>query len=90
MAFSSVTENNPSPDDVHLLAEVKEHVRSAQYAALKAVNTERVGLCWDIGPMIVERRRDGPVITMTEWEPRAFACLERTEKVIGQLLHGIK
>lgn len=40
----------------HLLAEVKERVRSAQYAALKAVNTELVGLYWDIGRMIVERQ----------------------------------
>jgi UDP-N-acetylglucosamine:LPS N-acetylglucosamine transferase len=40
----------------HLLAEVKERVRSAQYAALKAVNTELVGLYWDIGRMIAERQ----------------------------------
>jgi predicted nuclease of restriction endonuclease-like (RecB) superfamily len=35
---------------------VKERVRSAQYAALKAVNTELVGLYWDLGRMIVERQ----------------------------------
>jgi predicted nuclease of restriction endonuclease-like (RecB) superfamily len=35
---------------------VKELVRSAQYAALKAVNTELVGLYWDLGRMIVERQ----------------------------------
>lgn len=35
---------------------VKERVRSAQYAALKAVNSELVGLYWDIGRMIVERQ----------------------------------
>ena len=39
-----------------LLAEVKERVRTAQYAALKAVNTELVGLYWDIGRMIAERQ----------------------------------
>ena len=39
-----------------LLASVKERVRSAQYAALKAVNTELIGLYWDIGRMIVERQ----------------------------------
>lgn len=50
--------NNLGPDYVHLLVEVKERVRSAQYAALKAVNTELVGLYWDIGRMIVERQRD--------------------------------
>ena len=41
-----------------LLTSVKERVRSAQYAALKAVNTELVGLYWDIGRMIVERQVD--------------------------------
>jgi predicted nuclease of restriction endonuclease-like (RecB) superfamily len=39
-----------------LLANVKERIRSAQYAALKAVNTELVGLYWDLGRMIVERQ----------------------------------
>jgi len=38
------------------LKAVKERVRSAQYAALKVVNTELVGLYWDIGRMIVERQ----------------------------------
>ena len=38
------------------LTAVKERVRNAQYAALKAVNTELVGLYWDIGRMIVERQ----------------------------------
>ena len=41
---------------VHLLSEVKERIRLAQYAALKAVNTELVGLYWDIGRMISERQ----------------------------------
>lgn len=45
------------PEDyAALLTRVKERVRSAQYAALKAVNTELVGLYWDIGRMIVERQ----------------------------------
>jgi predicted nuclease of restriction endonuclease-like (RecB) superfamily len=43
-------------DYSQLLAEVKERVRSAQFAALKAVNTELVGLYWDLGRMIVERQ----------------------------------
>lgn len=43
-------------DYAHLLTEVKERVRSAQYAALKAVNVELVGLYWDIGRLIVERQ----------------------------------
>ncbi len=56
--MSELNKNNPGPDYPHLLAEVKERVRSAQYTALKAVNTELVGLYWDIGRMIVERQRD--------------------------------
>ena len=47
---------NLPKDYAGLLALVKERVRSAQYAALKAVNTELVGLYWDIGRMIVERQ----------------------------------
>ncbi len=39
-----------------LLASVKESLRLAQYAALKAVNTELVGLYWVIGRMIVDRQ----------------------------------
>ena len=45
-------------DYAALLAEVKERVRSAQYAALKAVNKELVGLYWDIGRLIVSRQAD--------------------------------
>lgn len=45
-------------DYFQLLSAVKERVRSAQYAALKAVNSELVGLYWDIGRMIVERQAD--------------------------------
>jgi len=45
-------------DYAQLLSAVKERVRAAQYAALKAVNTELVGLYWDIGRMIVERQAD--------------------------------
>jgi hypothetical protein len=56
--MNELNKNNPGPDYAHLLAAVKERVRSAQYTALKAVNTELVGLYWDIGRMIVERQRD--------------------------------
>jgi len=46
-----------SPNDYRqLFIEVKERVRNAQYQALKAVNTELVGLYWDIGRMIAERQ----------------------------------
>ncbi|KAB2834184.1 MAG: DUF1016 domain-containing protein [Candidatus Brocadia sp.] len=41
-----------------LLSEVKERVRAAQYAALKAVNKELVTLYWDIGCLIVSRQAD--------------------------------
>lgn len=47
----------PLPSDYgQFLSAVKERVRTAQYAALKAVNTELVGLYWDLGRMIVERQ----------------------------------
>jgi len=50
-------EITPLPADyTHLLAEVKERIRSAQVAALRAVNTELVGLYWDLGRMIVDRQ----------------------------------
>jgi len=37
-------------------AEIKDRVRKAQYAALKSVNKQLVGLYWDIGRIIVERQ----------------------------------
>lgn len=40
-----------------LLLSVKERVATAQYAALKVVNKELVGLYWDIGQMILERQK---------------------------------
>jgi predicted nuclease of restriction endonuclease-like (RecB) superfamily len=40
-----------------LLIEVKERIRSAQYAALKAVNHELIALYWDIGMLIVDRQQ---------------------------------
>ena len=51
-----MSRNMPS-DYAGLLAEVKERVRAARYAALKAVNKELVGLYWDIGRMIAERQK---------------------------------
>ena len=44
-------------DYAELLAEVKERVRAAQYAAFRAVNKELVGLYWDIGRMIAEKQK---------------------------------
>lgn len=46
-------------DYAAFLTAVKDRVRTAQYAALKSVNTELVGLYWDIGRMIVERQSGG-------------------------------
>jgi predicted nuclease of restriction endonuclease-like (RecB) superfamily len=40
-----------------LLAVVKARIQSAQYAALRAVNKELVGLYWDIGRLIAERQQ---------------------------------
>jgi len=54
--MTELNKPNPSPDYAHLLAEVKERFRSAQNAAPKAVNTELVGLYWDIGRMIAQRQ----------------------------------
>jgi len=39
-----------------LLREIKARIRSAQYAALRAVNRELIQLYWDIGRLIVERQ----------------------------------
>jgi len=56
------TDNRPKKDMAkpgdypHLLSEIKERIRSAQYEALKAVNKELVGLYWDIGRLLVERQ----------------------------------
>jgi predicted nuclease of restriction endonuclease-like (RecB) superfamily len=50
---------NPSTseDYKNLLVEVKQRIRSAQYEALKAVNTQLISLYWDIGKTIVTRQQ---------------------------------
>ena len=40
-----------------LLADIKQRVRAAQYAALKVVNEELIKMNWDIGKMITERQK---------------------------------
>jgi predicted nuclease of restriction endonuclease-like (RecB) superfamily len=51
--------NNPIADDYrHLLMEVQQRIRAAQYDALKAVNREMLNLYWDIGKMIVSRQQN--------------------------------
>ena len=44
-------------DYIKLLAQIKERIRTAQYAALRAVNKELIALYWDIGQMIVTRQQ---------------------------------
>ena len=45
------------PDNYsEFLLELKARIRSAQYAALKAVNKELISLYWDIGELIVTRQ----------------------------------
>ena len=39
-----------------LLAELKNRIHTAQYAALRAVNKELIALYWDIGRLIDERQ----------------------------------
>ncbi len=52
------TRKTAAPKDYPaLLADVKARIQSAQYAALRAVNKELVGLYWDIGRLIVERQQ---------------------------------
>ncbi|MEH1870387.1 PDDEXK nuclease domain-containing protein [Nostoc sp.] len=50
--------NSISDDYIHLLMEVQQRIRSAQYEALKAVNREMISLYWDIGQMIVIKQQD--------------------------------
>lgn len=52
----NTSKQNIPKNYISLLTEIKERIRSAQYAALKAVNKELVGLYWDIGRMIIERQ----------------------------------
>ncbi len=47
-----------SNDYIDFIGSVKDRIRNAQYAALKAVNKELVGLYWDIGKMISEKQRE--------------------------------
>jgi hypothetical protein len=42
-------------DYARLLGEIKERIRTAQYAALRAVNRELAGLYWDIVRTVVGR-----------------------------------
>jgi hypothetical protein len=51
-------ENRPAEDSSGaLLGEIKERIRSAQYAALRAVNLELPSLYWNIGRLIGQRQQ---------------------------------
>jgi predicted nuclease of restriction endonuclease-like (RecB) superfamily len=56
MCIMTKNPSNLPADYTGLLVEVKERIRSAQYAAFKAVNKELLGLYWDIGQLIVKRQ----------------------------------
>ncbi|MGJ5631336.1 PDDEXK nuclease domain-containing protein [Nostoc sp. CALU 1950] len=50
--------SNPISDNYrHLLMEIQQRIRSAQYEALKAVNREMINLYWDIGQIIVTQQQ---------------------------------
>ena len=51
MSVSSTNGPGKPQNYPDLLAEIKQRIRFVQYAALKAVNQELVGLCRDIGRM---------------------------------------
>ncbi|SAL84074.1 hypothetical protein AWB74_06813 [Caballeronia arvi] len=53
----AVRETSATTDYPALLADIKTRIQAAQYAALRAVNKELIGLYWDIGRLIVERQR---------------------------------
>lgn len=52
-----VRETVDARDYAALLTEVRARIQAAQYAALRAVNKELVGLYWDIGQLIVARQQ---------------------------------
>ena len=58
MAKRKNTSNELSPQSYGVvLAEVKQRIREAQVAALRAVNRELLALYWEIGRLIVERQQ---------------------------------
>ena len=55
--MAEIGDSIKTADYAELLKNIKERITEAQYAALKAVNKELIGLYWDIGRMIVERQK---------------------------------
>lgn len=45
-----------TPEQLNFITEIKQKVREAQYAALKAVNVELIRLYWEIGKSISEKQ----------------------------------
>lgn len=74
-------ENNPPNGYGPLLGEIKERIRSAQYAALRAVNKEMISLYWDIGRLIVEKQ---------EQERWGRSAVERLATDLQKEFPGIK
>jgi len=56
MSLTNTRSTLPPDSYGALLREIKERIRAAQYAALRAVNRELINLYWDIGRLIVERQ----------------------------------
>ena len=51
------SEGSPAPESYgELLGEIKERIRTAQYAALRSVNLQLLSLYWDIGRLISNRQ----------------------------------
>ncbi|GAA3979183.1 hypothetical protein GCM10022407_25330 [Hymenobacter antarcticus] len=49
---------NLAPTDYHhLLTDIKQRVREAQYRALQQVNQQQMQLYWDLGRLIAERQQ---------------------------------
>ena len=51
-----MAENIEEKGYAEFLSEIKTRIRQAQYEALKAANTQLVGLYWDIGKRIIEKQ----------------------------------
>ena len=68
-----------------LLTELKTRIHAAQYAALRAVNKELLGLYWDIGKLIEERQEAegwGKAVVEREFYLRATARFGWTRRVL--------
>ncbi|HTU48396.1 MAG TPA: DUF1016 N-terminal domain-containing protein [Bryobacteraceae bacterium] len=53
------SESSPAPESYGaVLGDIKERIRAAQYAALRAVNLELLSLYWDIGRLIATRQEN--------------------------------